>query len=260
MGAAGSCCKDTKKKKISGNVKSVSTIEIKKKVNMANKLKALNVSDMRISKFDGQMFAIDRLKTVNAQNCAVQGFVNPEKFFCATITKMNFSRNQLTCIPVELRLCVNLQVLNLADNKLKSFGVPLCNLRELYLSKNSIDDWLKLELPLEQLRVLDLSDNQIKRLEPSIFAAKNLEHVSLANNRLTQFDDIKTNLTSDKYMAIATTLKHLDLSNNRQIQTVQNLPRAFFADSCINNLNLSGTGVTKKMLMDEMEHWGLEKY
>ena len=48
---------------------------------------------MKITKFDGAIFAIDKLKSLNASNCNLTTFVNTDKIFCASLTKVNFAKN-----------------------------------------------------------------------------------------------------------------------------------------------------------------------
>ena len=69
----------------------ISQAELKKKVDFSNKVKSLNVSDIKIELFDGNYFAVDKLKTLNAQNCNINKIVNGGQFFCKTMTKINLS-------------------------------------------------------------------------------------------------------------------------------------------------------------------------
>ena len=88
MGA--DCCV-SKPKKVTGNMKSVSNAALQQKVNLASKHKQLNLSDMKIAKFDGSNFTIDKLKSLNASNCGVATFVNMDKIFCGSLNKVNFA-------------------------------------------------------------------------------------------------------------------------------------------------------------------------
>ena len=101
----------------------------------------------------------------------------------------------------------------------------------------------------------------IRCLNPAIFGSKNLEQIQLNNNRLSEFDDEATNKQSLKYSELSTTLKHVDLSNNKGITDLTQIPRAFFAESQIYDLKLTNTGITKKMLtLTGWEYWGVEAY
>ena len=83
MGCCGDCMNIKESSTISGGrAKSVNTSDLKKKVQYSNKIKALNISDIKIQVFDGNFFAIEKLKTLNAQNCDINKMINDEKFFC----------------------------------------------------------------------------------------------------------------------------------------------------------------------------------
>ena len=54
-----------------GQAKAISQGDLQRKLETSRKLKALNVSDNKLGSFDGAFFAIDKLKTVDATNCAL---------------------------------------------------------------------------------------------------------------------------------------------------------------------------------------------
>jgi internalin A len=93
---------------------------------------------------------------------------------------------------------------NLYDIPMDEFD-PV-NLTELDLSYNKLDDLNPLMMRCSQLRVLNISDNQLKTIPEALSDAfKNLEDLNLSHN---QFEVIPSVLGSFQY------IQCLDLSNN----------------------------------------------
>mmetsp|Transcript_3714 Transcript_3714/g.4727 ORF Transcript_3714/g.4727 Transcript_3714/m.4727 type:complete len:84 (+) Transcript_3714:1-252(+) len=83
---------------------------------MAQKIKSLNLSSLRIEKLDHR-FIMKNLNSINATDCKISKidgavFSEPKE----TLSKVNLSKNLIQAIPNELTVCVHLQVLNLSHN------------------------------------------------------------------------------------------------------------------------------------------------
>lgn len=98
--------------------------------------------------------------------------------------------NLLTSLPMGIRRLNRLQTLNLSGNNLNItvFGLinELQSLRELRLAKNGLNgDLLSQSFSMENLQVLDLSNNQLDVLPTSIADLRSLQKLILGNNWFT---------------------------------------------------------------------------
>ncbi|KAM6906828.1 toll-like receptor 5 [Lycodopsis pacificus] len=88
---------------------------------------------------------------------------------------------------------MDLRVLDLSNNHIGALGDKafsgLPKLRALYLTGNSLRD-LGSPAPLPNLEYLLLSDNKLKSLRKIVALGKNSIHVDVADNRLTDLEDV----------------------------------------------------------------------
>lgn len=109
------------------------------------------------------------------------------------LAKLDLSNNELVALPPGLlKSSGSLRELYLQNNSLSAlapgiFG-ELESLLLLNLSRNDLsNDWLNADTftPLTQLRALDLSHNQLSKLDPNLFEGMvNLKIIQLQNNRI----------------------------------------------------------------------------
>jgi hypothetical protein len=122
---------------------------------------------------------------------------------------LDMGRNLISAVPAgALEPLVNLQIIGLTSNNLSALpALPrLSKLERLYLAGNQFKVWPETISVLSALNLLDLSDNQLTQLPPSISKLPaSLRTLHLHRNRLT---------TVYPDLATVTTLHHLVLSAN----------------------------------------------
>ena len=136
-----------------------------------------------------------------------ESWIDPIK---AWVQDFKLSDNKLTFLPQNFLELKRIVRLNLSVNKLKAipsdiFSLPC--LRDLNISSNEVSE---LPEPLElkvALKSLNVSNNNLKALPPSI-SMSSLETLKLSNNNFAEVPLCVCEITS---------LKDLDLSNNRDI-------------------------------------------
>lgn len=125
-----------------------------------------------------------------------------------TTDKLGVVDKNLSEIPKELGLLINLRILHLSFNHLKKIPEELGSLTKLhtlYLSHNELEKIPKEIGNLVNLRVLVLNDNKLLEIPKEFGNLINLSVLQLSNNKLTQLPKEIGNLKN---------LRRLELSNN----------------------------------------------
>ncbi|MBN3321023.1 LRRK2 kinase, partial [Atractosteus spatula] len=177
---------------------------------------------------------------------------------------LNLSRNDIgPCLSLDPMIrCSNLKQLVLSYNQLSSFpdhlGQVIQTLEELYLEGNKIAE-ITSPLPLPELRVLDVSKNDIMEIcENFLSDCPKLESFNVSMNKLRHLPDLPSKLTTIKLSHNEFTcvpdaivklpyLRSIDMRNN-QITVLpspsewesSNLRELVFSHNQISELNLSG--------------------
>jgi len=152
------------------------------------------------------------------------------------VTSINFSGNQLKCLPVSLTNCINLQVLDLSQNLLTHLETQITQfprLTTLILSNNQLEHT---SFPKEfgvalsnSLKVLSLGGNRLKCVPREVFELCQLRSLYLGGNAVEEISrDIKklvnlrvlylggNNLTSiPTEVGLLSNLQSLSLCENR---------------------------------------------
>ncbi|XP_069048570.1 leucine-rich repeat serine/threonine-protein kinase 2 isoform X2 [Lepisosteus oculatus] len=177
---------------------------------------------------------------------------------------LNLSRNDIgPCLSLDPMIrCSNLKQLVLSYNQLSSFpdhlGQVIQTLEELYLEGNKIAE-ITSPLPLPELRVLDVSKNDIMEIcENFLSDCPKLESFNVSMNKLRRLPDLPSKLTTIKLSHNEFTcipdaivklpyLRSIDMRNN-QITVLpspsewesSNLRELVFSHNQISELNISG--------------------
>jgi len=185
------------------------------------------------------------VKVFSANNNHIKNI--PREFFkrVSKITKIDFSYNEFQEIDEVLCALKTLKIL-IFNNNLISF-IPknfneLTNLKELKLSHNQLNE-IEVEdkiREMENLELLDLSQNKIRSFPIKILLNKKLIDLKLSNNLI----EIKI---SNEHWSNSN-LKNLDLSYN--FITANNLSEEIFNASRVSNFNLKGNKIT----LEELKH------
>nr|QFE31825.1 toll-like receptor 22 [Sillago sinica] len=194
-----------------------------------------------------------------------------------TMSTLQLRSNRLTSIFSDVfQLCINVTELDLSKNYIKKVlddaFRPIQGLRILGLNHNKLLSVPSAVRNLPALAELDLSFNNITRLESQDFAnLTKLRHLSLYNNLISAIkDDVFKDLTQLQYLKLQTNhithlgkvfkkhlpnLRQLHLNNNSlttitrgQFQGLQSLQMLSLQDNKINNIeNGSFIGLTNLM-------------
>jgi hypothetical protein len=133
------------------------------------------------------------------------------------LISLNMSGNELKQLEEPERIPNNVQGLDFSSNKITlfdgSFFVNFANLRTLSLARNLIETLEKLEFSTNQLEVLDLQNNMIKKIDLGvIFSSITLPSTKLmayfGNNQLEDIPEFKESITNSTFM------NYLDIRHN----------------------------------------------
>uniref|UniRef100_A0A8C6IAE2 Leucine-rich repeat protein 1 n=1 Tax=Mus spicilegus TaxID=10103 RepID=A0A8C6IAE2_MUSSI len=149
------------------------------------------------------------LEQLQASYCSLAR-VDMRMLCLKNLTKLDLSHNCIKKLPATIGDLTHLQELNLNDNQLETFSVPLCtstlqkSLHSLDLSKNKIKALPVQFCQFRELTNLNLNDNELIHLPFKIGQLTNLRFLSAARNKLR-------NLPSEFKML---SLEYLDLFGN----------------------------------------------
>jgi len=171
-------------------------------------LEVLDLSDNRLSSLDNselsrKMPYIKELYVSNNKLTSVKSLGDME-----SLQVLDLSNNSLRSFPSEIFLMPELEEVNLSRNMLKRIAVSrsetLLELKRLDLSRNKISSLIvtgnqRLWRQFPNLRILDLSFNQLFNLDSNMRSLGELETLVLSHNKFSQIhDNIYTVITDMK--------------------------------------------------------------
>ncbi len=150
---------------------------------------------------------------------------------CLNLQELDLSNNSIRLIPTWLFQLPQLRTLNLSSNKIKSLALPndAVTIRRLDLSKNQIDLLPAIGTYFPELHSLDISGNKLEKIDPQVFAgATLLRSLSLNKNKIVRWPNKLKGLHLLKQLDLSSNalktidwseqdlkfLEHLDCSNN----------------------------------------------
>ncbi|NQX38417.1 Leucine rich repeat-containing protein [Pedobacter steynii] len=131
----------------------------------SSKLRALNLSKLKLEKLPPQLFDIENIRD------------------------LFLSSNYLKDLPEEIAKLHSLRILNIQNNQFSTFPEVLLKMDKLTilnLSKNNIDEIPDDIARLSELKQLSLRANKIKAIPETIGKMVNLQHLELADNELKE--------------------------------------------------------------------------
>jgi Leucine-rich repeat (LRR) protein len=214
-------------------------------------LQTLNVEGIRITGF-GWLRELPDLRQLNLNSNRLQQL--PEELYTATaLQRLEAKQNKLTAVPERLLQLTQLRHLDLSNNQITAFPSFLAAhpaLKELLLRSNKIGSvpidsmpsdvrWellnlsrnqiLELRFPpgMRHLKELDISENQLKELDESLFPPS-ISSFYASSNLITTIPRVLGKTTPFKYLWLRdncitelpdyfshTIVQNCDLSNNR---------------------------------------------
>lgn len=166
-----------------------------------------------------------------------------EKFWeCEPITQLDLSFNRIGNVGSQMGAFAEALMMKFRGNQIVEVSAEVferCKLlKHLDLSQNSIRELEDSISGLEDLRVLLLSDNLLKRLPPTLQRCQNLQEIDLHNNQLTELPDLTL-----------PALKRLRCSKN-QLTT---LPRGLSACEMLEMLDCKSNRLTSLPSLERLE-------
>lgn len=152
---------------------------------------------------------VGQLKNLYFFSCSNNRLVLiPDEFCQLSVHEVDFSFNQLTCLPAAIGHLTELEYLALNHNQIEKIPESLGKLAELEyleLSFNRLSEIPPCIGQLASLRALSLSSNCLETLPEEIGQLSTLKKLFLCRNRLTEKPEVLSQLVS---------LKVLTLQNN----------------------------------------------
>lgn len=170
---------------------------------------------------------------------------------CKSLREIVITRNSFKTIPPVIASLPSLQVLDISYNSLASLdGLSAArNLREVNLSGNPIEVIGKNSFSgLDSLRLLNMSETQLKKFPDAIAALTSLETLLLRKNALKELPGVVAKIGK---------LKQLDISYN----TIAALPAPLLSHPVIEELHASHNAITnppEKMTAESLRELNLE--
>lgn len=176
-------------------------------------LEELHLNNNRLEGKLGQFGSSESLKIIDVSFNALGGTLPTKVTEGKKLKVLKVDNNMITgTIPAAIGKLYNLEQLDMSNNFLSgsiptTFG-DLISLQFLNLATNKLQKGLPADLEyLENLLVLDVSDNGIESIPSELFYLHNLGRLSLSTNRIA--GSLPTEIGR------ATSLQALDISNNR---------------------------------------------
>ena len=111
----------------------------------------------------------------------------------ANLTHLDLSNARLETLPDDLfTTCINLQLLALSDNKIRSVSENVANLTKLArldLSNNALQALPESVGKLQRLHTLQVQNNKLSSLPPSIWHCSELTTLNLSSNSIVEFPE-----------------------------------------------------------------------
>lgn len=188
--------------------------------NLHVKLKTLDISGNPIKAFPVEIYNMVNLKTLTASRCSMQRTADMTSLarltqltldnndleeqviapLPPTLLKLNISYNHLSVWPPNLSFLLNLEELNLSNNRLHSInGIEaLFQLVTLILDENVLTEITCDFSPLTKLKRISLKGNalqakcqsnpNIQSIPKELFTHTSVDHIDLERNHLTKHD------------------------------------------------------------------------
>lgn len=180
----------------------------------------LDLSNNQLSNLDEDLFNLEKiaiLHELNLSNNNLTNFpINPLRKQSTNLLSLDISSNQISHLPANTELLVNLKKLDISSNHLSDNAIKILftepkSAKYLNLANVGINNFNFDTIEAPFLRSLNLSGNHIKKLNGKLFEKLSLLEVldlssNLLSSSLKQFSDVWSNLPS---------LKILNLSSNR---------------------------------------------
>lgn len=206
-----------------GNLKKISDNLIELLENSI--IETLDFSDNKLTNVPSTLLKIPTLKIISLRNNCLREIVVKKVHF----TTLDLSFNVIKTIP---NISPKLRYLHLDGNQIVTVNNFKNTLTSLTLSKNMIKN-LSDDLLMEALMDLDLSFNEIEKLDNLDRIAPNLKTLDLSHNKLSSLDslprglkelEIRNNMFSElSFLKKLENLLFLDVSFNN-IKTIEDLP------------------------------------
>lgn len=215
-------------------------------------IKTIDFSYNQIEKIDPNAFqnVETSLQWINLANNRIGVFETSANF--ASMIGLNLSHNLLETFQLDLNACESMELLNLANNRIKTLG---CN-----SFFNSMSNGVSVNVSMNQLRevdlncdincgtwILDISDNSVENLNLSSSLVKSIESLIASKNNIKGLS-IGIDLNE---------LKELKLANNNLTSI------SLINCSSLNTLDLSFNGIQRLRVdsfgrMPELQHLHLD--
>ncbi len=207
--------------------------------NLVN-LEILDLSDNKLAHLPKDVLTSKNLKRINFSKnefSELQGFSNPLNF----LEQIDLSHNNFTAIPNVNIFARNLKVLNSSSNPIQSVGKyikSMENIEEIYLGKSLIKDVENHTFyNTVRLRILDLSNNNLRDVNFDYSRLNKLERLCLYGNPISDFRNISN--------FIQKIIKNRDFKG---IEVIEKLVIAYFEILTKENefiYEIEGSNVTK---------------
>jgi len=212
---------------------------LKKHIETAQKTGALNFTDKGLEKFPAELVQVaPSLRNLDVSSNKISSLpVNMATF--KILKSLNISKNRIVEIPQQFASLVKLEMLNLSFNNIKivpqSFSC-LKNLKEIDLSHNSITEFPSSLAGLKQLNLINLTKNKITEVPEEVQGIEATE-INLNENQISSIHPS---------IAACPRLKTLRLEEN--CLSLNAIPSQLLIDSGVSLLSLDGNLFDSKSL------------
>ena len=194
------------------NLSSNSLKKLPGRIFLAKRMVELDVSDNMITKIPKRMKGLRYLKVLNFSGNNLTDISG----LCGlhSLSELNLSKNNISELPADFKLMNKLEVLHLQNNEMTS----LKNIRG------------------SKLLYLDVSGNQLEKIDNGLLSSKKLVYLDLSNNKITDLPKGFYRLKS---------IEFLDLSNN----LLRTVPSGISELKNLRYINLSGNPIPENELL-----------
>jgi Leucine-rich repeat (LRR) protein len=176
----------------------------------------LDTLDLRLKEFEKENYQF-----LDLSNLGIDNLPNLDKKLCSKVKYLFLNNNNFTIFP-NLDIFININVLDIAHNKIKVIDNIPNILNELVCSNNLLE---KINIP-NNLKILICSNNKLKNIRSSNLEILNCEYnfITEINNQpnLKKLLCQKNNIIKLENM---NNLEYLDVSYNSKIEKIINMPK-----------------------------------
>ena len=194
------------------------------------KLRNLSLFNNQINELPDFISDLKHLISLNLSNNEI--IIFPENLKGNTYVKYLYLKENKVNHLVGLETMVNLEKLYLSSNKLLSLGVDFSNLlklKEVDVSNNLITKFPK-SLLIDSIKILNISNNEIKSIPSEIKQLKKITKLDISNNNISELPDEICELSE---------LRELNLSGNK----ISILPKGFNKLKKLTKLTIAGNPI-----------------